>query len=160
MKNAMTFFSNLFVRDYNRYDGVRPIKIYLLRLVFTLTFVFVGMDSWSTILRHNGDWKPLDAVAFSVWAAYSTLSVLGIFKPLKMLPLIAFQVFYKTVWLAIVAYPLWRSGTLIGSGVEQMVKAFMWIPLPIVAMPWGYFFVSFFRKSAAHKPYQHFPAKQ
>jgi hypothetical protein len=145
MKTAMTFFSNLFDRDYHRYEGVRPIQIYLLRLVFTLTFLFVGMDSWSTIVSHEGEWKPLSAVAFSVWAAYSTLSVLGIMKPLKMLPIIAFQIFYKTIWLIIVAYPLWSSGTLHGSDIEPMTKAFLWILLPIVAMPWAYFFRSFIR---------------
>ena len=150
MKNLATFLSNLFTRDHNRYEGVRPIQVYLLRLVFLLTFVFLGMGSWSTILGHTGDWKPLNAIAFSVWAAYSTLSFLGILKPLKMLPIIAFQVFYKTVWLVIVAYPLWSSGMLTGSDAEQMTKDFMWIVLPIVAMPWGHFFKSFIRSNAAN----------
>jgi hypothetical protein len=32
--------------DYHRYEGVRPLKIYLLRLLFLLVFVFVGYESW------------------------------------------------------------------------------------------------------------------
>lgn len=147
-----TFLSRLLARDFVRYDSVRPIQIYLLRLVFALTFVFVGTSSWSAIAGHTGEWKPLSAVAFSVWAAYSTLSVLGIFKPLRMLPLIAFQIFYKTIWLCIVAYPLWRNGTLIGSEVEQMTRTFLWIWLPIIAMPWKYFFTGFFGTNTLHQP--------
>ena len=142
--NATSFFSNLFLKNYKRYEGVCPIQVYLLRLVFILTFVFVGIGSWSTIVNHNGDWNPLNAVAFSVWAAYSTLSVLGIIRPLKMLPIIAFQIFYKMVWLAIVAYPLWLNGTLTGSDAEQMTKDFLWVVLPIVAMPWSYFLRTIF----------------
>lgn len=136
--------TKFFSRDFNNYEGVRPIQIYMLRLVFLLTFVFIGMFSWTTIINHDGEWKPVNAVAFSIWAAYSTLSILGILKPLKMLPIIALQVFYKIVWLIIVAYPLWTSGKLIGSDAEQMTMDFMWVVLPIVAMPWVYFFKSFF----------------
>ena len=142
------FITRLFVRDFSHYEGVRPIQIYLLRLVFALTFLFIGMFSWTTIATHEGGWKPVNAVAFSVWAAYSALSFFGILKPLKMLPIIALQVFYKIIWLTIVAYPLWASGKLAGSDAEQMAKDFMWVILPIVAMPWRYFFGSFFGRSA------------
>ncbi|WP_333820928.1 hypothetical protein [Ohtaekwangia sp.] len=138
---------NLFSRNYSRYNGVRPIQVYLLRLVFILTFLFVGMDSWSEIIRHQGDWNNMNAVAFSVWAAYSSLALLGILKPLKMLPVMAFQILYKVIWLIIVAYPLWANGTLESSPAAGMTKAFLWVILPIVAMPWGYFFRMFFQKT-------------
>jgi len=134
-----------FIRNKNHYDGVRPIQIYLLRLVFGLTFVFVGMDSWGKILSQKEIWEPLNAVAYSVWGAYSMLSLLGILNPLKMLPIIVFQVFYKVIWLIIVAYPLWIGGTLIESPAYGMAIAFMWVLLPIVAMPWVYFFKSIVR---------------
>ena len=144
----LAFITRLFARDFTNYEGVRPIEIYLLRLIFALTFVFIGSFSWTTIATYEGEWKPVNAVAFSVWAAYSALSLLGILKPLKMLPIIALQMFYKIIWLVIVAYPLWTTGKLIGSDAEQMTKDFMWVILPIVAMPWRYFFGSFFRKGA------------
>lgn len=147
--------TKLFSRDFDNYDGVRPIQIYLLRLVFLLTFIFIGMFSWTTIINHDGEWKPVNAVAFSIWAAYSTLSLLGILKPLKMLPIIALQVFYKIVWLIIVAYPLWASGRLIGSDAEQMTRDFMWVVLPTVAMPWGYFFKSFFGRKSGQNTLTH-----
>ena len=140
------FFTSIFSRDYNNYDGVRPINVYLLRFVFTLTFIFVGMGSWTTIISHEGKWTALNAVAWSVWAAYSALSVLGILKPLKMLPIVAFLIFYKTIWLTIVAYPLWIDGELMGSEFERMTKDFMWVILPVVAMPWRYFFRALFAK--------------
>jgi hypothetical protein len=143
---TFTIIARIFARDYKNYEGVRPIQIYLLRAVFTLTLVFIGKFSWGTILSYEGAWKPVTAVAFCMWAAYSTMSILGIMKPLKMLPIIALQVFYKMVWLCIVAYPLWATGKLAGSDAEQMTSDFMWVILPIVAMPWGYFLSSFFSR--------------
>jgi hypothetical protein len=75
-----------------------------------------------------------------MWASYSTMSVIGLVRPLKMLPIILFEIIYKLVWLIIVAYPLWINNALQGSPAEGMAKAFMWVILPIIAMPWRYFF--------------------
>ena len=137
MASAMAVPS-VFRSDAERYEGVRPINIYLLRTLFALMFLFVGYDSWSYILRHAGAWDPLRAAAWSMFAAYSLLSILGVFRPLKMLPLVLFVIAYKSIWLLFVAYPLWSSGQLAGSPAEGMARVFMWIPVAIVAVPWKY----------------------
>ncbi len=131
---------NPFKRDFDRYDGVRPINIYLLRLLFVLVFLFVGWDSWGSIVKHQGPWDHVRAAAMCMWAAYSLLSILGVFYPLKMLPLVLFEILYKIVWLIIVAYPLWAANKLAGSPAEEMTKTFLWVVLPIVATPWKYVF--------------------
>lgn len=131
---------NIFRRDFDRYEGVRPINIYLLRILFVLVFVFVGMDSWSAIVRHEGPWEPVRAAAVCMWAVFALLCGVGIFHPLRMLPLVAFEILYKLVWLAIVAYPLWARNQLAGSPAAGMTNVFLWVWLPIIAMPWGYFF--------------------
>jgi hypothetical protein len=128
-----------FKPDYERYEGVRPVNIYLLRLLFVLVFLFVGYDSWTSILHHTGSWDHVKAAAICMWAAYSLLSLIGIFHPLKMLPLVIFEIIYKIIWLIIVAYPLWATHRFAGSPAEEMTYAFLWVPLPIVAMPWKYF---------------------
>ena len=133
----------LFTPDYVRYEGVRPIKIHLLRLIYLLMFVFVGSDSWISIVTHQGPWDHVRAVAFCVWASYSTLSVLGLIHPLRMLPIILFMIGYKVLWLVVVAYPLWRAGALAGSPAEEMTRVFLWIPLPILAVPWKYVFQNY-----------------
>jgi hypothetical protein len=127
----------IFQRD-DRHDGVRRINIYLLRLVFTLMFFVLGRDTWTHILTHQGEWNPTDAIAWCVWTAFATLAGLGIVRPLKMLPILLLEVFYKVLWLIVVAYPLWSKGKLAGSPAEGVTMAFLWVILPIVAVPWGY----------------------
>ena len=131
-----------------RYDGVRPLNIYLLRLVYVLMFVVLGKDTWTQILTHKGSWQPDDAMAWCVWTAFATLAGLGILRPLKMLPILLLEVFYKVLWLLIVAYPLWTAGTLAGSAAEGMTAAFLWVILPIIAIPWGYAFVNYVYRPA------------
>ena len=130
----------IFSPDHERYEGVRPINIYLLRLLFVLMVVFVATDSWSTILRHRGQWDHVKAAAVCMWAAYSALSVFALIRPLRWLPIVMFEILYKITWLVIVAYPLWSTHQLAGSPAEEMTYAFMWVILPIVAMPWAYAF--------------------
>lgn len=132
--NVLTVFK----RDYSRYEGVRPINIYLLRLLFLLMFVFVGYDSWSYIINHEGPWDPLKAVAWCMFASYSFLSIIGVFQPLKMLPIILFMIIYKSVWLITVAYPLWAANELTGSPAEAMTNVFLGVGVVIVATPWRY----------------------
>jgi hypothetical protein len=129
----------VFQRDYH-YQGVRRIHIYLLRLVFILMFFVLGKNTWTHILTHQGAWNPVDAIAWCVWTAFATLAGVGIFRPLKMLPILLLEIFYKVLWLVIVAYPLWSAGTLAGSSAEGTTSAFLWVILPIVAVPWIYVF--------------------
>lgn len=134
----MSTIRSVFTPDYARYEGVRPINIYLLRLLCFLMVAFVATDAWMTIITHEGPWDRFRALAFCVWAAYPTLAVLGLIHPLKMLPIMLFTIFYKSLWLIVVAYPLWRASALAGSPAEAMTKVFLWIPLAIIAVPWKY----------------------
>lgn len=128
----------MFKPDHERYQGVRPIHIYLLRLLFLLVVVFVGSDAWSALVRHQGEWDAVRAAAVCMWAAYAALSVLGFIQPLKWLPIVLFEICYKILWLVVVAYPLWSADRLSGHPAEAMTHAFVWVVLPIVAVPWGY----------------------
>jgi hypothetical protein len=133
-------FASIFRRDDQHWDGVPRINIYLLRLLFMLMFLFLGKDSWTHIFTFKGTWNPMDAMAWSIWASYSVLSIIGIINPLKMLPIVMLEILYKLIWLIIVAYPLWSSKRLTGSAAEDMTYAFLWVVLPIVVMPWRYVF--------------------
>lgn len=130
---------NAIKSEQQRFEGVSLVKIYILRLVFLLAFLFVGLDSWKAIFTHEGNWDPMTAMAVSVWAAYTTLLFFGILRPLRFLSLAAFLIFYKVIWLASVALPLWMTNQLAGSDAEGMAQGFAWVILPIAVMPWKYF---------------------
>jgi len=133
-----SFLARLFTPDHVRYEGVRPFHVYVLRTLYVLMFVGVGIPVWTDILNHQGSWDHVRAVAFCVWAAYPTLCLLGMRRPLQMLPVVMFMLFYKTVWLAIVAYPLWASGQLAASPAAEMAHVFRGVLFIYPLLPWGY----------------------
>ena len=130
----------IFKPDYQNWEGVAPYKIYLLRGLYILMFLFLGKDAWTFIFTHKGTWDPAEAMNFTVWASYSVLAFFGLLYPLRMLPIVMLEILYKSIWLIIVAYPLWASNRLAGTPAEGMTYVFALVLLPIVAMPWKYYF--------------------
>lgn len=109
-----------------------------MRLIYVLMAFVLGADVWGYIFSYSAVWQQNEAVAWSVWAAFSVLAFLGIFRTIQMIPLLLLEIVYKVLWLILVAYPLWQKDKLIGSGVEQTAFAFSLVVLPILAVPWGY----------------------
>jgi hypothetical protein len=140
--NIINLSTNLF-RSSENYKGVWPIKIYVMKLFFLLMFLFVAKDAWTKLITHSGDWNPEIAVAWCSIAAYTTLSGLGIFHALKMLPIMLFMFLYKGLWLGFVAYPLWSNGQLAGTEAEGWAQIFILIVIPIIFTPWGYVFKTY-----------------
>lgn len=114
---------------------ISTFRLYVMRFVYLVNFVLLGLDVWPEVFRHQGAWDPLKGVAFSFWAALSALSGLGVRYPLKMLPLLLLQLFYKAVWLLAVALPMWsavRSTDLTHAMVIGVVVDLIGIPWPFV----------------------------
>ena len=136
-------FHDLSTPDTECFEGVRPINIWGLRLFYLLMLVFVTPDAWHSLLFHQGPWDPLRAVTICVWATYPALAIFGLFRPLRWLPLMFFTIGYKALWLAFVAWPMWRNGVLTGSPAAQIALSFAALPLLVAVVPWGYAYRTF-----------------
>lgn len=77
---------------------------------------------------------------WSVWATFTIFALIGIFKTVTMIPVLLLEIAYKTIWLVLVALPLYRSGNLSNASTDEMLFPFAFVILPILAMPWGYVF--------------------
>ncbi len=140
MASISNLFSHLFRSDPAHYEGVRRINIYLLRTLYALMFFMLGQTTWTAIFTHEGPWHPGNAVAWTVWTGFSVIAGLGILHPLKMLPILLLEIFYKSLWLLLVAYPLWSTGKLAGSPAEDTANVFFPVFVVVLIVPWGYVF--------------------
>jgi len=134
----MQAIKHIFGRDYEKYEGVRRINIYLLRVLYLLMATMLAYDAWSYIFTHQGAWDNREGVVWSVWAAFSALAILGVLHPLRMIPILLLEIFYKGLWLILVAYPLWKAGTLAASPAMDMTVVFLPVVIVALIMPWGY----------------------
>jgi hypothetical protein len=119
-------------------DDVSLVRLYAMRFLFLLNFVLLGMDVWPGLVNHGKPWDPMHGVAVSFWAALSALSGLGIRYPLRMLPLLLMQLFYKSVWLLAVGLPLRAAGHLQPVAADLLGACAIGLVLDLVVIPWPY----------------------
>ena len=120
-------------------EETSTLRLYVLRLLYLGNFVFLGLSVWPEIVNHAGAWDPVKGVAFSVWAALSALSGLGLRYPLKMLPVLLLQLLYKSIWVLAVALPQWS--TLRSSELTRVMLVGAAVDLLVI--PWPYVFAHF-----------------
>lgn len=123
-------------------NEISTFRLYLMRLLYLLNFALLGLDVWPEIINHKGAWDPLHGIAFSFWAALSALSGLGVRYPLKMLPLLLLQLFYKAVWLLAVALPMWSA--VRSSGLTHAMA--IGVVVDLVGIPWPYVLANYVKE--------------
>ena len=142
-------FARIFRSDPRRHEGVRPFHVWGLRVFYLLMLVGVVPTAWRVLLTHQGPWDPLHAVTWAVWGTYPLLAVFGLRQPLRWLPLMFFTIGYKAIYMALVAYPLWRAGTLAGTQAGEIAASFLALPLLVAVVPWGYAWRTYFAGAPA-----------
>lgn len=121
---------------------VSTVRLYLMRAMYLLNFVLLGFDIWSTIFNHTGEWESSKGAAYSLWAALSLLSGLGLRYPLQMLPLLLFQLIYKSIWLLVIALPDWS----VYKSADLTQTMLVGVVLDLIVIPWPYVFAHYVAK--------------
>jgi hypothetical protein len=118
-------------------------RLYALRALYLLIAVGLGITIWPQIINH-----PLSAhgATTSLLGAMALLAILGLRYPLQMLPLLLFELVWKTIWLTAIALPLWRANLLDADTMESVRACLMGIIVPIV-IPWRYVFAHYLKAS-------------
>ena len=76
----------------------------------------------------------------SIYMAFGLLSILGLRDPLKFVPVLLLQLFYKLVWFIDVILPLLIRGELPSYAVSFMVIFATYIIGDLIAIPFSYVF--------------------
>jgi hypothetical protein len=112
------------------------VRLYMMRFLYLFTAVAVGINAWPAILNPEAPLDVLTGVAWSFYAAFSILMLLGVWLPERMLPLLFLQLLYKLIWLFGVGLPLQSRGQAGATGaIQTFVAAGL---LDLVIIPWPY----------------------
>lgn len=122
---------------------VSLVRLYALRACYFMITVFLGADIWPALFHHR-PWDVMHGVGVSMLAAMTVVCALGLRYPLKMLPLFFFEIAWKTIWLTMIALPLWQAGKVDAATAETVKACLMVVIFPLV-IPWGYVIRSYVR---------------
>lgn len=119
------------------HSEVSTVRLYVLRATYLLVFLGLAMQIWPLLLTTTQNYQHMRSVVHCLLAAVSLLALLGIRYPLKMLPVLFFELIWKVIWFIAVALPIYRTGT-----VDAATRATVFDCIPtiilLLVMPWGY----------------------
>lgn len=120
-------------------------RIYVLRATYLLIVVGLGSDVWPALIRHEATWTLWHGVGVSLLSAVTILAALGVRYPVRMLPLLLFELVWKAIWLAAIAAPLWSAGRIDAGTRETILACGLGLVIFPLAIPWPYVVAHFVR---------------
>jgi hypothetical protein len=100
------------------------------------------------MIHHATPWDLLHGEVNSLLAALSVFFALGIRYPLQMLPVLLFELLWKSVWLVAIALPLGSAHQLDAETLETRSIFLRTIVICLIVIPWPYVLANYVRKPA------------
>lgn len=117
-------------------------RLYALRAAYLLLVVGLGLTIWPGVIHHDRPWELKEGVVNCMLAGVGALAVLGLRYPLRMLPLLLFELVWESIWLIVVALPLWIAHRMDADTWETARACLMVVIFPIV-IPWPCVFANY-----------------
>ena len=112
-------------------------RLYLLRFGYLVMAVGISVTKWPLIANHDGPWPLFEGVETCMLVALSLLAFLGLRYPVKMLPILLFEIGWKSIWAAIVVLPLWINDQLDQATANAFYTCLV-VLIVVAVVPWRY----------------------
>jgi len=121
---------------------ISVLRVYILRGMYLFIVVGLAFYIWPDILNPQRHWTLAEGTSTCMLAAFSLLCLVGLRYPLQMLPVLLWEVLWKTLWLLLVPFPQWRAGR-VDESLQPTVFACSLVVLVYLAIPWGYVYTHY-----------------
>jgi hypothetical protein len=117
-------------------------RLYVLRAMYMLVVIGGGILFLPQLIGHEPSARGvIPSMLGGVWV----LACFGVRYPLQMLPILLFELAWKTIWFIDYGLPQWRTGV----HTPQFTEDFKAITLGVILIPiipWGYVFRHYLKK--------------
>ena len=125
---------------------VSLLRLYILRAAYLLLIVGLGAMIVPGIVSHPiTERGVIAALLGAVWL----LAFVGLFQPLRMLPLLLFELAWKVIWVLAFGLPQWQAGRLTPVTAEDLTNTLVGVVLMPLVIPWPYVWRHYLKAPAA-----------
>ena len=124
------------------------LRMYVLRGTYLVGAVGLAVSVWPLLLDHTPDWAHTHGIVAGMMAGLSVMSLLGLRYPLKMLPMLVFELVWKSIYLLTVSLPLWRAGQLDGDVLGNAKTCVGSVIVLLIILPWPYILAHYIKAPA------------
>ncbi len=121
-------------------NGVSTLRLYLLRAMYLLIAVGLALTIWPHIIAPTSLVAGPNSVIRALLGALAAMCLLGLRYPLRMLPLLIFELLWKIIWVVASAIPMWLGPGLDQYASDTLFATLMGVVLVPIVLPWGYVF--------------------
>ena len=121
---------------------ISTLRLNLLRFPYAIMAVGQTLVTWPGVISHPIAPVLGGAAAHSLLAGVGAISILGLRYPLKMLPILLFEILWKLIFLGFYALPLWRSGQMDADSWENIWPCFI-VGIFFPLIPWRYVWANY-----------------
>lgn len=118
---------------------VSLIRLYALRAGYLLLAVGLGIVVWPRVIHHTNQYAATYGIQVALLAGIGATALVGLRYPLRMLPLLLFEVIWKVIYLTAFALPAW-SAHQVSKSMAEDITACLWVVVFIPIIPWGHVF--------------------
>jgi hypothetical protein len=113
------------------------LRLYTLRAAYLILALGLGVYIWPTVIHHTNDFAKTDGIRTCLLAGLGLTAVLGLRYPVQMLPLLLFELIWKTIYLTAFALPLYTAHQVDPATAENINSVLM-VVIFIPLIPWRY----------------------
>jgi len=118
-------------------------RLYVLRAMYAVIGLLQGSQTWTHIFHRVTPWDFWHGVGESFLGALTALCLLGIRYPVRMLPLMIFELAWKSVWTFGVWLPLKLANHVDPDTADNFVSIAAGVVVVPLLLPWGYIWKNF-----------------
>jgi hypothetical protein len=126
---------------------VTTLRLYVLRAAYFMIFVFLTTQVLPQVILRGTQYPHMSGVARALLGALGLLALLGIRYPLRMLPLMLFELVWKAIWVFAIGLPLRVANQLDAGQAQTLVDCTVGVVICLVVIPWPYVIDTYLRAS-------------
>jgi hypothetical protein len=129
-------------------DTLPLYRLYVLRAAYLVIGLGQGIKSWTAIVHHMQPWDFWHGVGMSFFGGLTLLCLLGVRYPVRMMPLLIFELVWKTIWVLAAWLPPYLGHTLDADTGDSFAGIFPALIIVPLVLPWGYVWQHYVRAPA------------
>jgi len=120
-------------------------RLYTLRVAYLIMSVGLAAFIWPSVIHHTNEFAAAHGIQVALLAGLGLTAALGLRYPLKMLPVLLFELTWKAIYLIAFALPLW-SAHQIDNATAEDIRSVLMVVIFIPLIPWRYVFAHYVLK--------------
>jgi hypothetical protein len=124
---------------------VSTFRLNLLRAAYLLVAVGLGIFIWPLLIHTPVSVEHMRGVVRALLGAVGVLALFGIRYPLQMLPILIFELLWKSIWLVVIGLPTRAAGAFTPGTLATWNECLVGVAVCAIVIPWGYVYATYVR---------------